>query len=522
MNRKQRRNGSGLLIFNAKITYARMLFTIFLGLMTTRIVFRELGELNYGLFAVLGASVFLITTIELTLMASTQRHLAIELGRNDMDAAEKILSTSVALTSILSLLIALFGLTISHWVVISLNVPEPRVASAVTVLRMTILSAAAMIATAPFMALLTASQEFLLLAVVALLFSILSFIGALLLAYLPGDSLANYGFIRCGAVSVASCVKVILALTTQSELRVRISNVSRQFLPPLLSYGGWAGLGALSWQLRLHGTQVIGNVFFGPSFNAALGIAQQVNGYAQTLPSTVVRVTNPMMTQLVGRDDLENTGLLRDAVSRICVLLTFVLVGPLLIDSDYALELWLGTPPMMAVTFVAIVLMNLACDNLAAGYAIMFAATGNIRRYSIFTFVNVVVQLALIYIMARATSLPAYSLLIVVVLGTLASQVFRVLYADRRPFRIAIGHWVRDTLIPTTTILLISFAVALLVFQILPHGLYRLLIVTVVHTVILSLLSWKFGLSELERTRLTDYATRLTQALARKLTAIRK
>jgi len=518
----QQRSASGLLISNVQVTYLRMLVTIFFGLVTTKLVFRELGEIAFGLFSVLGASVFIVSTIETTLTASTQRHLAIEIGRDDTDEARRIFSTSILLTLAIAAGVLVVGMAVAPWIVSWLQVPADRFAACVQVLRLTILTAGIAVATAPFTAVIAAKQNFTFLAVVATLISFSSLVGALTLAVLPGDPLVNYALIRSIVVGGGGLVKAGFCYAKFAESRFRVALASRRLLSPLLSYGGWAGVGAFGWHTRVHGFQLLGNVFFGPSFNAGLGIAQQVNGYTGTLPSTIVRVTTPMMTQMYGRDDSRRLGLLRDASTKACILLTALLAGPMLIEMEYVFQVWLDAPPVLASVFTTLILANLLVDHSAAGYGIMFTATGRIRGYAIFTFVNVIVQLVAASAIAGATDWPPASMLLVVVLGTAANQIFRVCYsAEAVPSR-ALFHWLREISLPAAFVLVASLTAGLLVTATMTEGWIRLGCVVIVHSAVLLMSSWRFVASTEERALLRNHSQPVVSAAVRRLSALVK
>ena len=273
---------------------------------------------------------------------------------------------------------------------------------------------------------------------------------------------------------------------------------------PLVSFGGWAGLGALGWQLRIQGVQLIGNVFFGPTFNASLGIAQQVSGYAGTLPSTVISVCTPALTQLHGRKDLAKMRQVRDLASQACALLTLAFATPFLLESEWLLEMWLESPPSLATAFLAILLVNLAIDQLTTVYGILFTATGAIRPYSIFTFLNVIFQLILVWCLANGFPASPTIAVLVIIAGTLANLCFRVGYAEElelHPF----AHWATKTLRCVLPQALVAMALAYSISIIDIRPSVRVPLVFLTNAFTLTVLVIRFSLSESQRSSFFAY-----------------
>ncbi|MEM9826362.1 MAG: MATE family efflux transporter [Planctomycetota bacterium] len=506
---------ASILISNVQINYARMLLTVFLGILTTRMVYRELGEKGFGLFAAVGASVFLVTTLESTLLSSVQRYLAYAVGKDDDRELRETFSTSLFLTVLLGGLTFAVVYPLAPFLISLLRVPPDRIEAAILVLRCTLVSACVMIAAAPFNAMLTANQNFLVPAIVATGVSVLTFLGAYSLRYLPGDSLEHYAMIRLGVVALAAFFNSIFCLKSYQQSRFSGSSVVPSIMPPLLSYGGWAGLGAMGWHLRLQGTQLIGNLFFGPSFNASLGIAQQISGYAGTLPATLLRVANPAMTQMVGRNESAKIIPLRDSTSRFCVLLTFIFCGPLFIELDFLLGVWLESPPRLAALFATIMLCNLLVDHAASGYGLVFLATGRIRGYAIFTFVIVLLQVAATYAFVALTGSPASSILIIFVMATLANLFYRVWYSDGQSIEVATRHWLTRVFLRVVVACVLAVLAASPVAWAFPPSWFRLFSVTLVHTVALVAVAWFWTLTAQEREQAGTYVARIRD-LARK------
>ncbi len=510
MNEKQApkptRNQANLLLSNVQLTMARMLLTIGFGLATIRFVLKELGEVDYGIFSVVGASMFVVAAIKSTLASSTQRHLAYEVGRGGQGEIKEVFSTSMLMAIGLAAFVLTVGMIFGRTIISFLTIPIEKEDAALEAFRYTVLSASTLILAAPYSACLLARQNFLVPAFFAVVFSLISFGGAILLPWLDGNSLSNYSMIQFINVLVTSVGMILFSCWTFPDSRFRYRFFKKRLVAPLVSFGGWAGLGALGWQMRTHGVQVIGNVTFGPTFNAAFGIAQQISGYASTLPSTIIRVVSPAMTQMIGKGNLPSAIKLRDLASRVCPLLTLLLVGPLVIELEQVLNLWIVAPPKLAMLFAIFLLINLTVDHSASGHGIMFTATGEIKWYSVFTFVNVLLQLGFALLLTKYLSMPAWSILLVLIIGTAFNLLFKVAFDSENGFQLqGLVWWARTVFSKVLITGALAATGGIFIMQTMKPTPYRICAVTLVHSTILISLAATIVLDRAERVRVSDF-----------------
>ena len=76
MNHKNKKS----LIKNTSTLYIRMLFSMFIGFFTSRILLSQLGVIDFGVYNVVGIIVVLLGFLNSTLSLGTQRFINYELG----------------------------------------------------------------------------------------------------------------------------------------------------------------------------------------------------------------------------------------------------------------------------------------------------------------------------------------------------------------------------------------------------------------------------------------------------------
>lgn len=84
-------------ILNTAILYAKMVVSILVGLISTRLVLKALGVENYGIYNLVAGVVSMLAFLNTSLAASTQRFLSFSLGKQDVRHLKKIFYYSLIL-----------------------------------------------------------------------------------------------------------------------------------------------------------------------------------------------------------------------------------------------------------------------------------------------------------------------------------------------------------------------------------------------------------------------------------------
>lgn len=90
-------SSNALIAKNTLFLYFRMLFTVFVGLYTSRVILRVLGVEGFGIYNVVGGIVMMFSFLNAGMVASSQRFIAYELGKNNIKSLRKVFSMSVSI-----------------------------------------------------------------------------------------------------------------------------------------------------------------------------------------------------------------------------------------------------------------------------------------------------------------------------------------------------------------------------------------------------------------------------------------
>lgn len=103
-------------------------------LYTSRVVLNTLGEIDYGIYNVIGGVVLMFTFLNGAMAASTSRFITVELGKQDYRQLRKVFNTTLVNHLIIALIILLLAETIGLWFVQNkLVIPPERMSAALTV-----------------------------------------------------------------------------------------------------------------------------------------------------------------------------------------------------------------------------------------------------------------------------------------------------------------------------------------------------------------------------------------------------
>ena len=126
---------------NTMYLYLRMFVTILVSLYTVRIVLAALGEVDYGIYNIIGGIVVLFSFLNHAMNTSVQRFLSYEIGRNDQVQLKRVFSMSVNSHMLMALFILIVSETLGVWFLNSqMNIPDERMYAANWVFQFCILT----------------------------------------------------------------------------------------------------------------------------------------------------------------------------------------------------------------------------------------------------------------------------------------------------------------------------------------------------------------------------------------------
>lgn len=482
---------------NTMYMYVRMLLTMVVSLFTSRIVLQTLGEQDFGTYSIVGGVVVMFTFISSAMSTGTQRHLSYELGKVNGDVPT-IFSACLKIHIYLGLVIFLLAESIGLWFVNKqMNLPDDRMNIVNWIYQFSILNCVISVIQVPFTAAIISHERMSFYAYLSIVDVCMKLGVVYLLTILPIDKLLLYGILLSVVFIITFTCYVVYCYII---LKIRIVKVKdTSVFKKLLSFSGWALFGSFANIGYQQGVNVLINIFFGVSLNAAVGIANQVNGAVMHFVNGFQQALNPQLVQAeAAKDRLRQTDLICKS-SRFSFLIMACISFPLIINLDYILALWLGDYPNYTYEICQIIMLGALIETLSGPLWVTIFAIGKIKIYQIVISIILLCNLPLSYIGAKM-GMPPYGMYFIRIVLFLVALVTRLVFLSKY-IKFDSMLFIRKVILPLLFISLCMFGVYLIskYYNFSAISFQQLILQTIGYLIFILVLSFVFGLSNNER-----------------------
>lgn len=412
---------------NTFILYTRMFFTMGVSLYTSRVVLNTLGIEDYGVYSIVGGIVTLFSFFNGAMTSATQRFLAFDIGKNDLQQLKKTFNATLNIHIAISILVLVLAETVGLWFVNhKLNLPLDRMEAVNWVYQFSVFTFLLGIIQVPYDALIIAREKMDIYAYMSFVEAFLKLIIVYLLVVFSYDKLILYAGLLFLVSFIVRSGHMHYCKWKYKESKYQFY-FDRSFYKVLLSYSGWNLFGNIAAVARGQGSNILLNLFFGTVLNAAYGISMQVQGTVQAFVTNFQMAVNPQIIKHYASGNKEQCLKLIFQSAKFSYFLIFIIACPIIFNIDFILELWLKNPPKYTSIFVNLCLINLLIDCISGPLMIGAQATGNIKWYQIVIGSLIFMNLPISYILLKTYKNPEliyYSSIII----SLLSLVFRLFF----------------------------------------------------------------------------------------------
>ncbi len=506
------------IIINTVVMYAQSVLGILLSLFAARWTLQGLGEVDFGLFGVVGSLILLVTFLSSGLSVGVSRFYAYSIGQGKKQSKEeavddlrKWFNIAFSLHLILPMLLIAVGwpvgeYAICHW----LTIPDERINACIWVFRFSLVSGFMSIFTVPFVSLFRAYQYMAELSVINVVRSFAVFALAWNILGVTADRLIVYsGWMM--AISVAiQMVQVARAYMRFEACRVKLSYLYNPlYLKKLFGYVGWKMFGMSCVVMRQQGSPVLINLFYGPIVNAAYGVSNRLSMQATTLSVAMTQAFQPALIAAEGSGDRQQVLSMSTQVCKFGAMLVLLFSVPLILEMETVLNLWLGNPPQYAVPLCQWLLAMLVVDRVTGGAMLAINAYGKIAVYELVQgsiLLSVLPLIWLLYYFDYGASSVGSAMFVSMALYC----VGRLLFA-----RFLLGYslmvWLRKVMLPVALIVIIAVSLGWLVASVMDAGFLRLVLTTFVSFAVILLTAWLAILDQNEKSYLVSALKKKSQ-----------
>ena len=402
---------------NTLLLYFRMLFMMVVSLYTSRVILNALGVEDFGIYNVVGGVVAMFSVLSGSLSAAISRFITYELGRGDQSKLNRIFSASVTIQLLLSLIVVALIESVGVWFLnAKMTIPLERMTAANWVLQFSIITFVIGLVSVPYNAAIIAHEKMSAFAYISILEAVGKLAIAFLIIWSPIDKLIYYAIFMCIVAIIIRFAYGHYCTKHFSECKYHFY-WDKELLKNMFGFAGWNFIGASSAVLRDQGGNILINLFYGPSVNAARGIAIQVNHAITGFVQNFMTALNPQITKSYASGERKYMMTLIFQGARLSFYMLLMLSLPVLINTHYILVIWLKLVPEHAVLFVQLILIFAMSESISNPLITAMLATGKIRNYQIVVGGLQMMNLPISYICLRLGCMPESVLIVAIVIS---------------------------------------------------------------------------------------------------------
>ncbi|MDR0306121.1 MAG: hypothetical protein LBI42_04695 [Chitinispirillales bacterium] len=262
-----------------------------------------------------------------------------------------------------------------------LVIPPERMSAAVWLFHFSVVGVFVTIVQTPLTALIIATERMKVYAYLGIVDVVVKLGVAMAVVFTKGDKLVLYAFLL-----MLSTIGIFLIYHFYCSRNIKDGYsfrpvVNWKLQREMMGFVGWSLVGNVAWILKTQGISILLNIFFGIAVNAAFGIANMIstafNQFSQKF-STAIK------PQIIKRYASNNIGEMTSLIARgakFSFFLLFLITLPVLLQTEYLLNIWLTEIPKHSVIFTKLLIINSLINSFTNVFDIVISATGKIMEY---------------------------------------------------------------------------------------------------------------------------------------------
>lgn len=495
---------------NTILLSLRMVITLLVMLYTTRVVLAGLGVTDYGIYNIVCGFVSMFAFLSVAMSNGIQRFYNFELSRNGITGARKVYNAALVIQVLLTLILFLLSVTIGTWYIQNkMVIAAESMETALYIFYMSVISFAFVILQVPFIAAIMAHERMDYYALVTVLDAFLKLGIALSLSWIADDRLLFYGFLM---MLIPVFDFLLYAIYAKKKFKLEIvysKHIDTHLLRSMLTFSSWNIVGIFGDILRDQGVNILLNLFFGVVVNAARGVTAQIIAGLQGLVNNIGVAIRPQIVQSYAQNDIKRTLSLMYSLSRLSFLFLYVISLPVIVETDWILEIWLGdNVPEYTAIFFRLVIIVTYINVLNSAVSAVVHATGNMKLYQLTgTLATIsVLPVSYVWLLQGGSPISPYCICIffAIIMQIVALWVLgKIITFSIKDYLIQVGK-------PITIIALVTFALPFIPHFLLSEGIVRFIVVSATAVLFAGGGSYFYGFNEAEKNIIKSFIVRKT------------
>lgn len=455
---------------NTLMLYFRQILILLVSLYTVRVVLDALGVEDYGIYNVVGGIVSFFSFLSGTMASATQRFFSFALGQGDFERLKKTFTVNWFIYGAIAIVALILLETVGLWFVNDqLRVPPERFEAACWIYHFSAFMFIATIFSTPFMAIIIAHEDMQIYAYVSIVEALMKLGVVFLLVHLPWDKLELYGMLTFAVSVITTVIYMFICIRKYKECQFRQFYWDKGLLYEIIGFTGWTLFGQVTSVGRNQAVTILLNQVFNPVVVAARAIAINITNQINVFSNNFNTGLYPPIIKSYATGDKKAMFLLLFNGSKITFFLMWVFALPLFLEMDTILSVWLKNPPLEAVLFTRLALIEVLINAISLPITTAARAPGKMKVYE-FTLGCIQLGIFLVSWIVLKMGGAAYSVFVVAIIANLVMFVVRLLIV-RMLIGLSLRPFFYQVVIPISIVTLFSAIPSFAIHLFLPKGL---------------------------------------------------
>lgn len=444
-------SGNRKIFNNSLILYFRLLITSIIGLYSSRLILQELGISDFGLYGIIGGIIGLLNFLNSSMVSTSNRFIAVELGKRSEGNVNKIFNIVLVIHLILALFILIFGEIVGSWYIQNyLNIPTSKIADALYVLHFSLFSAVLATILVPFQGLLNAYEKFNVRTVFEITQSALNLLIIISMTFFAVNKLRLYALlVFILAMIIFFGYIVYLNLKFRNEIKWKLNSNTSDYRV-VTGFFGWSMFYVLGASGSKQGGSLILNSFFGTGLNAAFAIAARVFDMVYSFVKNLNQAAIPQIMINFSSGKQEKSLNLIYNLSKFTFFIMYLISLPILLSIDSLLGLWLKNVPEYAAIFTSLMIIHGLVCCLESGFDAAIDSTGNIKKTKLYFNIIMLTTLPILYALYYF-GFPPYSIVLITITAETTFLLVQLKILQKL-LNLNITDYIKKTIIPVSIV----------------------------------------------------------------------
>lgn len=487
---------------NTLFLYVRMFLILAVNLYTSRLVLEALGVDDFGTYNVIGGIVALFSTINGALASGSSRFLTFELGKNNLERLKKTFSASFTIHFLIAIVVLILAETVGLWFLnTELRIPTDRMTAANWVYQFSIFSCLIGLTQVPYNAIIIAHERMAIFAYIGFYEALIKLLMVFLLFHFTSSDLLilySGGICFC-SVSVMTFYRWY-CIRNFKESHIEIVR-EKSYYKSMLSFSVWDIIGYTCVAGNSQGINILMNLFFGVTVNAARGITSQVENAILQFSRNFMQAVHPQIIKLFAQENKSQMMNLVFESSKFSCFLLCLVSFPVILEADLILNLWLKQVPEYAPLFLRCTLIASLIRAFATPVVQAVHACGNIKWLNLYSGgISLLLTVPLVYTFYKAGYPPVSAYYITIVLNIIWNYL--ELFILKHEIQFSIAKYSIHVYLQSLVIVILTLLPVLFIYYKMSPGFARLAITCCSTGVFLVLFIFLIGINRIMQKKL--------------------